>query len=82
MDQESSKQKKLDDLPGSESKFWDGEVIQIVPKKVPFFDLPHSFIRTTGREAQCTHCDWGFELDPGDEIRDGHLYDKSGKLII
>ncbi len=42
----------------------------------------HYFVRTSGRQAQCKHCDWGFELDPGDKIENGHLYDKKGQLVI
>jgi hypothetical protein len=74
----------LDPLPPSGDKeFWgDAEVNVVTPQKVGFFDQPHFFIRRTGHEAQCTHCDWGFALDPGDKIKDGHLYDRSGKLVL
>jgi hypothetical protein len=75
---------KLPDLPNSDDDvFWaQAEVYtQLVPKKV-HKEEPHLFIRVTGRSAQCTHCDWGFDLDPGDEIKDGHLYTKEGKLVI
>lgn len=80
MEQRSSKE-KLDDLPASTDKFWDGEV-NVVEPKVPFMKQPHYFERVRGHEAQCTHCDWGFELDPGDKIEGGHLYSKQGKKII
>lgn len=75
----------LPDLPNSQDKeFWgDGEVhTNLVPQDVPTNGKEHYFIRKTGHEAQCTHCDWGFALDPGDKIKDGHLYDKSGTLVI
>ncbi len=88
MAQKSSKA-KLDGLPGSEDKdFWldaeihtgiEGLTIEEAKKKV---EEKHYFVRTTGRQAQCQHCDWGFELDPGDKIIDGHLYDRQGKLVI
>jgi len=91
MDQKSSKV-KLDDLPRSDDKdFWldaeihtgiEGLTIEEAKKKVEEEKEKHYFVRTTGRQAQCTHCDWGFELDPGDKIIDGHLYNKKGKLII
>lgn len=75
----------LPDLPPNEDKeFWgDAEIHgNLIPKKVPFFEQPHFFIRVSGHEAQCTHCDWGFALDPGDKIINGHLYDKDGKLVL
>jgi hypothetical protein len=77
--------KELPSLPeNGDKEFWgDAEVHgNLTPQKLPFFDQPHFFIRTKGHEAQCSHCDWGFTLDPGDKITDGHLYDKTGKLVI
>ena len=92
MDQKSSDQKRVSDLPESTNKdFWlDAEIHtgiktitqQEADEEVKKEKEKHYFVRTTGREAQCTHCGWGFELDPGDKIIDGHLYDKKGKLII
>ena len=82
MEVKSSK-RNLADLPPSEDKdFWlDAEIhSNLVPQETK--EEAHYFIRTTGRQAQCQHCDWGFELDPGDKIIDGHLYDKKGILII
>jgi hypothetical protein len=83
MEQKLSQVKRLDDLPENENSFWDGADVHgnLVPKKI-VEDDKHYFVRMTGRQAQCNHCDWGFELDPGDKIIDGHLYDKSGILII
>jgi len=91
MEQKQSKA-NLDNLPESgDSDFWlDAEIHTGIKtttqgeadKQVREEKDKHYFVRTTGREAQCTHCDWGFELDPGDKIEDGHLYDKNGKLII
>jgi hypothetical protein len=72
---------QLPDLPDSRNEFWDGEVNVIEPK-TKFFDEPHRFERVSGRQARCTHCDWGFELDPGDKIKNGHLYTKSGKKVL
>jgi hypothetical protein len=78
---EVKSQKRLDDLPPSTSSFWDGEVnTGIVPKKKD--EEKHYFELVSGREAQCKFCDWGFHLDPGDKIEGGHLYEKSGKLVI
>lgn len=77
--------KNLDELPSSKNlEFWkDADVnTGIVPEKVHFMDQPHFFVRVSGHQAQCTHCDWGFELDPGDRIEDGHLYDKLGNKIL
>jgi hypothetical protein len=75
---------QLDPLPPSENKeFWEHADIHtnLIPEPVVKTKI-HYFIRKSGREAQCTHCDWGFALDPGDKIVDGHLYDKAGTLVI
>jgi len=73
---------KLDDLPPSDDKFWEGAEIHmgLVAKDNP--NEIHYFVRRSGRQAQCKNCDWGFELDPGDQIIDGHLYTKEGELVI
>ena len=83
MDQKSSQRKKLDDLPESGNKFWDYAEIHtgIVPHDWMQNHL-HHFEKVTGHQAYCQGCGWGFELDPGDKIRDGHLYDNKGKLVI
>ena len=76
---------KLDDLPASDDKeFWgDADVhTNLVPEPLYKDGEPHYFVRRSGREAQCTHCTWGFALDPGDKIKDGHLYDKKGTLVV
>ncbi len=81
--QEPNDMQQLDDLPASDNKFWDGEVNRIEleePKK--FFDQIHYFERVSSRQAYCEHCDYGFEVDPGDIIENGHLYTKDGKLVI
>lgn len=73
----------LDSLPDSSDKeFWgDADVhSNLTPQIV--FDNKHYFVRKTGHEAECEHCGWGFALDPGDHVRDGHLYDKDDKLVI
>jgi hypothetical protein len=81
---DSTPQPELNDLPESSSEFWDGEKIRIelAEPKVKFADQPHYFERVKGHQAYCSHCSYGFELDPGDEIRDGHLFDTEGNLII
>ncbi len=71
---------KLDDLPESTNEFWDGEIHTGLIAKGE--NDEHYFVRTTGRQAQCRNCNWGFELDPGDKVENGHLYDKTGKLVI
>lgn len=77
--------KQLDPLPASTDEFWtevEAEVhTNIVPQLIHQRNA-HYFIRMTGRQAQCNHCDWGFELDPGDKVVDGHVYERSGKLVI
>lgn len=93
MQQEDSK-KRLDDLPESQNDFWDtgefrGErhtahwqTKEEARREVKITLKEHYFVRVTGHQAQCTHCNWGFQLDRGDKIRNGHLYDKNGKLVI
>lgn len=72
----------LDPLPNSDDEFWgDGEKHVYTPVKF-HSEEGHYFVRRSGREAQCTHCDWGFALDPGDKIVDGHLVDRNGKLVL
>ena len=86
------KSQNLNDLPPSEdADFWlDAEIhtgiegihLSEAQKKIEEEKDKHYFIKITGRSAQCTHCNWGFDLDPGDKITEGHLYDKKGTLII
>lgn len=75
--------KRLDDLPGSDDKFWAGA--EVHTNIIPHSELSengHYFERVAGNEAQCRNCSWGFALDPGDEIKDGHLYTKDGKFVV
>ena len=73
----------LDDLPPTEDKdFWKEADVHTNIKPVPFFDQAHFLKRVTGHQAQCTHCEWGFQLDPGDKIVDGHLFNKKGEKVI
>lgn len=72
----------LEDLPESRNEFWDGEVNVVKVEEKPFLKQAHFFERTRGHQAQCNHCDWGFELDPGDRIENGHLYTKKGKKVL
>jgi len=81
MEPKSSK-RRLDDLPESGSKFWDGEVNTGLTPHSILDEHGHYFERVTGHQAYCEGCGWGFQLDPGDKITDGHLYDKKGKLVI
>ena len=81
---EVSSPKRLENLPPNEDSFWEGAEVHgnLVPQEVASTKEPHYFVRKTAREAQCTHCDWGFELDPGDKIKDGHLFDRKNNLVI
>lgn len=76
--------KKLDDLPPSENKeFWgDAEIHTGITPHSELSEDGHHFIRVAGNEAQCTKCHWGFYLDPGDYVEDGHLYTAKKKFII
>lgn len=85
MDQKSSNQKaSLNDLPGSEDKeFWEEAEVHTNLVAEDFLkEHKHFLNKVRGNEAYCEGCGWGFQLDPGDEIRDGHLYNKTGKYII
>lgn len=74
---------KLDDLPeSSDKKFWGEAEIHTHLTPQIMFDQEHSFKRVSGHEAYCEHCGWGFALDPGDKVRDGHVYTRDGKLVI
>lgn len=73
----------LDDLPATEDKeFWSEADVHTNIKPESFFDQKHVLIRVPNHQAQCTHCSWGFQLDPGDKIVDGHLYNKDNTLVI
>jgi len=75
--------KQLDELPPSDdAEFWaEADVhTNIQPKNL--FDQKHTLRRIAGHQAQCTHCDWGFQLDPGDRIVNGHLYNKKNEVVI
>jgi hypothetical protein len=73
---------KLDDLPPSIDEFWEGAEVHTNLEPKNMFDQVHYFERIAGHQAQCTHCSWGFQLDPGDKIIEGHLLDKNNKKII
>lgn len=75
---------QLDDLPESSNKEFWGEAdvhTNITPQQM-LDSKEHVFRRVSGHEAYCDHCGWGFALDPGDKIKDGHLFNRDGKLII
>lgn len=75
---------QLDDLPESSNKEFWGEAdvhTNITPQQM-LDSTSHSFKRVSGHEAYCDHCSWGFALDPGDKIKDGHLYTRDGQLVI
>lgn len=75
--------KQLDDLPPSSDKeFWKDADVNTGLEPVKMFDQVHYFMRIPGHQAQCNHCSWGFQLDPGDKIIDGHLFDRFGKKVL
>lgn len=80
MEQKSSK--KLEDLPESTSEFWDGEVNSNLTPHSELSEKGHYFEYVTAVTAECKKCHWGFQLDPGDKIRKGHLYNRTGKFVI
>ena len=82
METKSSNQKRLDDLPESENEFWDGEKHTGLTPHEELAEKGHFFVRITGHQAYCQGCGWGFQLDPGDRIENGHLYDRKGKFVI
>lgn len=76
--------RQLDPLPGSDDReFWvEAEIHTNLVPHTELSEEGHFLVRVTGHEAQCMKCGWGFALDPGDKIVDGHLYDRRGKLVI
>lgn len=72
---------KLPDLPESGDEFWDGEKNLSRPEAVNS-DGPHYFEYSRGKEAYCGHCGWGFLLDKGDYINEGHVYSEDEHLVI
>jgi len=85
MEEKSETQRpKLNDLPSSEDgDFWlDAEIHTGLEPHDAFEDHKHHLELKTAHQAQCPGCGWGFELDPGDKVIDGHLYDKRGKFVI
>ena len=74
---------KLEDLPKSDDEFWKEAEIHtgIVPHDI-LATHGHYFKRVSGHQAYCEGCGWGFQLEPGDKIIDGHLYNKEGELVI
>lgn len=76
--------KQLDPLPPSSDKeFWgDGEVHSNLEPHDVLSEDGHNFEYVTAVTVECSKCHWGFQLDPGDRVKEGHLYDRSGKLVI
>lgn len=73
----------LPDLPGNEDNdFWgDAERYRVVPEAT-LSDGPHNFAHISRHQAYCGHCGWGFELDMGDKVVDGHVYTRKGRKVI
>lgn len=72
---------RLDDLPASDDlEFWAEADIHTNIKPMAF-DHDHFLKRMTGHQAGCD-CGWGFQLEPGDKIIDGHLFDRTGKKVL
>jgi hypothetical protein len=82
MDQKSSKRKKLADLPPSDDEFWEDADTHLNEPVSVNSEGPHYFDMVHGNEAYCAHCGWGFVLDRGDRVRDGHVYDRQEHLVI
>jgi hypothetical protein len=83
LNQPRSQRESLEDLPETQSKFWEGAEVHtgIVPHDFKP-ESGHSFVRKSGREAYCEGCNWGFALDPGDKIIEGHLYNRNKEFVI
>lgn len=74
---------KFEDFPPNDDlDFWGDSEVHGNLKPQRYFDDNHFFIRVSGRNAQCNDCTWGFALDVGDKVVDGHVYNKDGKIII
>lgn len=72
----------LPDLPNNDDEFWEGAEKYINKPEAVNSDGPHYFELVRGKEGYCGHCGWGFLLDKGDEVKEGHVYDGEGHLVI
>lgn len=81
---EAKSKVKLDNLPESDNKeFWgDGEIHTNLTPHNELSEDGHYFEYITAVIAECKKCHWGFQLDPGDKVKKGHLYDSKGRLVI
>lgn len=74
---------KPEPLPESTTTFWEyAEVHTNLIPHTEWSEDGHFFVRIPGNQAECIKCHWGFVLDAGDKIKDGHLYDKKGNRVI
>lgn len=74
-------EKRLPELPRSDSEFWEGEVNLIDTKKdQEVHKCRHNF-QILDREIKCSKCGLGYFINVNDDIRDGHLYYED-KLVI
>lgn len=73
----------LPDLPeNSDAEFWGDAEKYIVNPKATNSEGPHYFNYDHANGAYCAHCGWGFLLDKGDSISEGHVYDVENHLVI
>jgi len=70
----------LDNLPPTGSKFWDKARTQTIEIVQPP-ECEHEFRRVNGREVECMNCHAGFVLEPGWDVKNGHIY-KGKKRVL
>lgn len=67
----------MDDKPDTT---WDKADAQThIPKRMTCFE--HIFNHAGAMQAECTKCGVGFNLTPGMDVRNGHIYDGQGLVI-
>lgn len=67
-------------LPDNDDKFWDKAEVKVhTPKKMTCIE--HTFTQVEGMQAECQKCGVGFNLTPGMDVRNGHIYNEQGLVI-
>jgi len=67
-------------LPANDDEFWNGADVRThTPQKKTCFE--HVFNHVGSMKAECQKCGVGFDLTPGMDVRNGHIYDGQGLVI-
>jgi len=75
---EANQGKSLQDLPESQSDFWEGEKYS---KQIEPTSCEHQFVYKSAREVECINCNIGFVLAKDWHIKNKKLYYKDNLVI-